>query len=156
LLGYENRNVDDNKFRDDKEDGGEIGSGHTATALYEVRLKDGASGDIGTVYIRYKDPQSLEVSETSRTISQSVLASEFQKTSTDFRLAASAAEFAEILRESYWAEGSEFADVLAVLRTIENENFNGQIIELMSLVAQADKIKRAKESLDAQEPVGLK
>ncbi len=155
LLGYENRDVADDKFRDDKEDGGEIGSGHMVTALYEVRLKDGAKGDIGKVYVRYKDPMSFEVSETSRAISQSTLASAFHRTSTDFRLAAAAAEFAEILRESYWAKGSDLSDVLAVLRTIENEDSNEQIIELMNLVAQADKLMDDKQRLDANEPIGL-
>jgi Ca-activated chloride channel family protein len=155
LLGYENRNVADDKFRDDKEDGGEIGSGHMVTALYEVRLRDGASGDIGKVYIRYKDPQSFEVTEISRNIGQSVVASAFHKTSTDFRLAAASAEFAEIMRESYWAEGSDLADVLSVLRTIENEDSNEQIIELMNLVAQADKLIESKEKLDTQEPFGM-
>ena len=57
LLGYENRDVADDKFRDDKEDGGEIGSGHDVTALYEVKLREGASGQFATVYLRYKDPR---------------------------------------------------------------------------------------------------
>ncbi len=44
LLGYENRDVADRDFRNDRIDAGELGAGHQATALYEVRLRDGASG----------------------------------------------------------------------------------------------------------------
>jgi len=116
LLGYENRDVDDDKFRDDKEDGGEIGSGHEVTALYEIKLqKEESSSNVGTIYIRYKDPDSDEVTEINRRISRSVFSNEFVKASMQFKLAAAAAEFAEILRKSYWAKGSELKDVLALV-----------------------------------------
>ncbi len=106
LLGYENRDVADDKFRDDKEDGGEIGSGHTVTALYEIKFKDGARGDVGTVFIRHKNPDSFEVSEIAVKISPSVFKTSFELSSVDFRLAAAGAEFAEILRASFWAKDS--------------------------------------------------
>jgi Ca-activated chloride channel family protein len=148
LLGYENRDVDDDKFRDDKEDGGEIGSGHQVTALYELKLKDGASGDIGRIYVRFKDPDSFEVTEVSRPINKSIFKSSFAKASTDFKLAAAAAEFSEILRNSYWAKGSKLSDVLDVARTVESERSSDQVIELMDLIAKADKMKQAEEAED--------
>jgi Ca-activated chloride channel homolog len=148
LLGYENRDVDDDKFRDDKEDGGEIGSGHQVTALYELKLKDGATGDIGRIYVRFKDPDSFEVTEVSRPISKSIFKSSFAKASTDFKLAAAAAEFSEILRNSYWARGGKLSDVLDVARTVESERSSDQVIELMDLIAKADKMKQAEEAED--------
>ncbi len=144
LLGYENRDVDDDKFRDDKEDGGEIGSGHQVTALYELKLKDGASGDIGRIYVRFKDPDSFEVTEVSRPISKGIFKARFANASTDFRLAAAAAEFSEILRNSYWAKGSKLSDVLDVVRTVESERSSDQVIELMDLISKADKMKQAE------------
>lgn len=138
LLGYENRDVDDDKFRDDKEDGGEIGSGHEVTALYEIKLCKGASSsNVGTIYIRYKDPDSDEVTEISRRISRSVFSNEFANASMQFKLAAAAAEFAEILRKSYWAKGSELKDILALVKEISNKTDSPEVIELMSLISKA-------------------
>ncbi|MFQ6008550.1 MAG: von Willebrand factor type A domain-containing protein [Candidatus Zixiibacteriota bacterium] len=143
LLGYENRDVDDDKFRDDKEDGGEIGSGHEVTALYEIKLrKEAPPAKIGTIYIRYKDPDSDEVAEISRPIRRSVFHGEFVEASVDFKLAAAAAEFAEILRKSYWAKGSELKDVLALVKDISNEIDSPDVIELMSLVSKAQQYEQ--------------
>ena len=143
LLGYENRDVDDDKFRDDKEDGGEVGSGHEVTALYEIKLHKGASSsNVGTIYIRYKDPDSDEVTEISRRISRSVFSGEFTNASMQFKLAAAAAEFAEILRKSYWAKGSELKDVLALVKQISNKTDFPEVIELMSLISKAQQYEQ--------------
>jgi Ca-activated chloride channel family protein len=143
LLGYENRDVDDNKFRDDKEDGGEIGAGHEVTALYELKLHDEApSADIGTVNIRYKYPDSEHAAEISRRIPRSIFAATFTEASAEFKLAAAAAEFAEILRKSYWAKGSHLKDVLALVREISNEIDSPDVIELLSLVSKAQQYEQ--------------
>jgi len=143
LLGYENRDVDDNKFRDDKEDGGEVGSGHEVTALYEIKLCKGvSSSNVGTIYIRYKDPDSNEVTEISRRISRSVFSNELANASMQFKLAAAAAEFAEILRKSYWAKGSELKDVLALVKEISNKTDSPEVIELMSLISKAQQYEQ--------------
>ena len=155
LLGYENRDVADDKFRDDKEDGGEIGSGHTVTALYEIKFKDGARGDVGTVFIRHKNPDSFEVSEIAVKISPSIFKTSFELSSMDFRLAAAGAEFAEILRASFWAKDSNLADVLSVVRNIDQEEQNDQVIELMNLIAKADKLRSEKEKSLIPEPLGM-
>src|SRR5687768_7878906 len=58
LIGYENRDIADHNLRNDKVDAGEIGAGHTVTALYEVILRnDDPVGDIATVRVRYKQPR---------------------------------------------------------------------------------------------------
>ena len=152
LLGYENRDVDDDKFRDDKEDGGEIGSGHQVTALYEIKLKEGATGQLGMIYVRFKDPDNFKVTEVSRALDSRIFKSTFANASTNFKLAVAAAEFAEILRNSYWAKGSKLSEVLAVARLAEGERSTDQAIELMDLIAKADKLKQAEES--ESEPLG--
>jgi len=141
LLGYENRDVDDDKFRDDKEDGGEIGAGHEVTALYEVKLWDRGGKEkkavLGTVFIRYKDPDHGEVTEISRRIGRRTVDGEFASAAMDLRLSAAAAEFSEILRKSYWARGSELADVLTLVKGIAMETDAPQVIELMGMVSRA-------------------
>jgi Ca-activated chloride channel family protein len=149
LLGYENRDVADDKFRDDKEDGGEVGSGHEVTALYEIKLHKRApsalSSKVGTIYVRYKDPDSDEVTEFSRPITRNVFNSEFAKASVEFKLAASAAEFAEILRKSYWAKGSKLDDVLALVKEISTQTDSPDVIELLSLVSKAQQYEQLAE-----------
>jgi Ca-activated chloride channel family protein len=55
LVGYENRAIDDDEFRDNEVDAGEIGAGHSVTALYEVKLYPDARGRIATVFMRWED-----------------------------------------------------------------------------------------------------
>ncbi|CAL9451133.1 YfbK domain-containing protein [Streptomyces sp. enrichment culture] len=111
LLGYEDRAVADEDFRDDRADGGEIGPGHTVTALYAVRLKKGARGRAATATVRWLDPDSRAPHETSREIGTGTLTrgtlwtdEGFPRTRRDgrvspyLRLAAVAACFAEELR----------------------------------------------------------
>jgi Ca-activated chloride channel family protein len=138
LLGYENRDVADNKFRDDKEDGGEVGAGHEVTALYEVKYQDvNPKGQIGKVFIRYEDPEQNKVVEINQEISSEVMIRYFDRASDEFKLAAAAAEFSEILRKSYWAKGSTFADVLGLVKEINMESDSPEVIELMSLISKA-------------------
>jgi len=146
LLGYENRDVEDTLFRDDTKDGGEIGSGHDVTALYEVKLRENASGKIATVYIRYKDPDLRdEVNERSFAITTGEIRSEFAQTSASFRLAACAAEFAEILRESYWAKEGNLAEVLQLVQEISYEmKGNDDVLELAAIVSRAKKLWEEK------------
>ena len=107
LLGYENRDVADDDFRDDTVDAGEIGAGHSVTALYELKLREDAEGVIGTVHMRYEDVGLNEVVEISQEFHHLDLATDFEETTPTFQLSAVVAEFAEVLRGSYWArEGS--------------------------------------------------
>ena len=120
LLGYENRRVDDQDFRNDTVDAGEVGAGHSVTALYELKLPDGASGSVGTVFVRYEDSDSGQIVETSQTLQRSDLLSRFDDASTSFQLAAVVAEFAEILRNSYWAQDGSLTQVLAEARRLQD------------------------------------
>jgi Ca-activated chloride channel family protein len=143
LLGYENRDVADDKFRDDDEDGGEVGAGHCVTALYEIKLqKEAAAGKICTVHVRYEDPDSGRVTELTESIDSTSFHPDFESASADFRLAATAAEFAEILRESYWAKGSKLSDVLSLAKSISYEyGSNKDVQEFADLVSKAAALK---------------
>ncbi|UCE25577.1 MAG: von Willebrand factor type A domain-containing protein [Candidatus Zixiibacteriota bacterium] len=139
LLGYENRDVDDDKFRDDKEDGGEVGSGHEVTALYEVKFKESPTSErVGTIFVRYKDPDDMEqVTEINQEIRRQDFRGSFAECSHEYRLAACAAEFSEILRKSYWAKGSKLDDVLQLAKDLVYENESQELIELMGLISKA-------------------
>ena len=105
LLGYENRDVPDDRFRDDSVDAGEIGAGHRVTALYEIKLAEGASrrGRLAEVRLRYRSRATGQVVEESLEVRRSDLATSWRAASPSLRLAALAAELAEVLKGSYWA-----------------------------------------------------
>ena len=137
LLGYENRRLDHEQFRDDTVDAGEVGSGHQVTALYEVKLHPDATGKLATVSIRYADADSHKVSEVSEDISVSQLHASFDTAPATLRLAAGVAEFAEILRESYWAKDGSLESVHQVVKDAFPEMNSEQVVELMHLVNKA-------------------
>jgi Ca-activated chloride channel family protein len=141
LLGYENRRLDHEEFRDDTVDAGEVGSGHQVTALYEVKLNPDAIGKLATVSIRYADPDNHRVSEVSEDISVSQLHESFDTAPATFRLAAAVAEFAEILRESYWAKDGSLDAVHQVVKDAFPEIDGEQVVELMYLVNKATSYK---------------
>ena len=137
LLGYENRRLKHEQFRDDTVDAGEVGSGHQVTALYEVKLHPDAIGKLATVSIRYADPDNHKVSEVSENISVSQLYGSFDDAPATFRLAAAVAEFGEILRESYWAKDGSLDSVHQVVKNAFPDIDNEGVIELMYLVNKA-------------------
>jgi len=121
LLGYANREVADRDFRDDRIDAGEVGAGESATALYEVRLRRGASGSdrVATLRLRWKSVDGREVRELARDLAVRDLGRDLARGSRDLRVAALAGLFAERLagspagREITWRELARTADALA-------------------------------------------
>ena len=143
LIGYENRDVADEDFRNDEVDAGEIGVGHSVTALYEVKFhpKVAEHEDAMTVYVRYEDPDTGEVTEISRSIARADFAPRFKEASTRFQLDAVVAEYSEILRESYWAKESSLEDVAWEARRIaEYLPHDEDVAEFASLVDRAARI----------------
>ncbi|WP_309032014.1 YfbK domain-containing protein, partial [Streptomyces alfalfae] len=98
LIGYENRAVADEDFRDDSVDGGEIGPGHTVTALYAVRAKPGAEGHLATARVRWLDPESRAPREASGRVRAADLEGTLWRADGGLRTAAVAAYFADALR----------------------------------------------------------
>ena len=133
--------IADRDFRNDTVDAGEVGAGHTVTALYEIKLSDDVQGRIATVYIRYQDPESGDVQEVSREFHRKELTTVFEEASPRFQLDAVVAEYAEILRESYWAQDSNLEQVIAVAQRVKNLLSGDQDVEeFTGLGAQAGRI----------------
>ncbi len=150
LLGYENRAVADYNFRNDKVDGGEVGPGHSATALYEINFKhfrnkrsdDGPQNEnIGRVFVRYKNPQSGSVEEINQPIAASTLRNQFSRCTPQFKLAAAGAEFAEIMRNSYWAKNSNLDEVLRVVHEVYRETSDNEVREFANLITKAKQLR---------------
>ena len=144
LLGYENRRLAHEDFRNDTVDAGEVGSGHSVTALYEVKLHPAAIGSLATVFIRHEDPGTSEVMEVQESIATANLRETFGEASSAFQLAASVAEFAELLRGSYWAEKGSFAAVKETLASLGPASRTQQGEELIGLVREAGRLKARK------------
>ncbi|CAN5921669.1 VWA domain-containing protein [soil metagenome] len=113
LVGYENRDIADNDFRNDKVDAGEIGAGHQVTALYEVELTaEGkqANAPLGGVRIRHKAPNGEKAVEAAYPMVGAPAAS-FANSSADFRFSFATAAFADVLRGGQDAEHWSLADI---------------------------------------------
>ncbi|OJT17194.1 hypothetical protein BO221_46585 [Archangium sp. Cb G35] len=129
LVGYENRDIADRDFRNDKVDAGEIGSGHTVTALYELELKPGAGEGLATVRLRAKRPRGEKASERAYRFPAGALAASFPEASTDLRFATAVMGAAELLRHSPHAERWSFEQVLDIAQgatpagNVEREEF---------------------------------
>ena len=141
LIGFENRALDDDAFRDDSTDAGEIGAGHTVTALYEVKLSpedaDHPFADLGIVSLRWIDPDDHEARELVRTISTEAFASSFDSAAPRFRLSVLVAQYAEVLRDSFWARQSDttLSDIASDVRMLrELLPFDEEVQEFVGLV----------------------
>ena len=97
LVGYENRAIADQDFRNDKVDAGEIGAGHTVTALYEVELT-GEGSKVATVRVRAKTPSGTEAAEQSFSVPREQFHKRLADASADMRFATAVAGTADILR----------------------------------------------------------
>ena len=140
LLGYEKRRLEHEDFRNDDVDAGDVGSGHNVTALYELKLHKNADGHLAKVSLRYKDPGTEAATESEQSISTADLKDEFEAATPAFQLAAAVAQYAEILRESYWAKNGDLKAVWKVLKGINLQT--PQQAELLELVNQAIRLKK--------------
>lgn len=134
LLGYENRDVKDEDFRNDAVDGGEIGAGHTVTALYEVKVKN-AGEKLGNIYLRYKNVDTADVEEIHADITYT------NSLSDELRFLSAVAEFAEILRGSYWAKEGNLSNVLEVAESTAQDQKQKEFVEL---VKDANALKKSE------------
>lgn len=137
LIGFENRSLADDDFRDNKVDAAEIGAGHSVTALYEIKLASRARGEIATVQLRWKDADSLRVKERSETFETRDLENSFHRTSPYFQMDVLIAEFGEILRDSYWADETSFWDLLEYAEDPAYEVERVEFLEFLELLEQA-------------------
>jgi Ca-activated chloride channel family protein len=138
LLGYENRDIADKDFRNDRVDAGEVGSGHSVTALYEVILDDAAEADakLATVRVRWEKPGADKAAtETAFDFQSSDMARVMTKASDSLKLAYSAATLAEVLRQSPHAAE---VDLMALAEMVDSVNLGKGPRELARLIRVAD------------------
>lgn len=138
LIGYENRDIADKDFRDDKVDAGEIGAGHTVTALYEIKLKKGAKRKLATVRIRNKEPQGYKAVEQAFDLYDSDVRAKLSDSSNDFQFAAAVAAFAEILRKSPYAKNLSLDLVEEIARSSAGNREDRK--EFLGLIKKAKRV----------------
>jgi len=158
LIGYENRMLKARDFNDDQKDAGEMGSGHTVTALYEVipvgvksRFSDSVdelkyqprkkpvvnnnSRELLTVKLRYKKPEG----DVSKLISEPIIDSAlpFSKASENFRFSAAVAEFGMLLRQSAYKQNADFDQVIKNAQQAIGKDPEGYRSEFLKLAKSA-------------------
>lgn len=144
LIGYENRDIADNDFRNDKVDAGDIGSDQKVTALYEIILKENPDNtkSLAKVSLRYKD---IEESQTVKEMAKEVKLSDlkdFDNGNSSTKTAISVAVYAEILKSAYWSRIFSFDDVIGYAQQASQNNDNDKLKEFISLVNKAKTLKK--------------
>ncbi len=161
LIGYENRLLNDEDFNDDTKDAGEIGAGHTVTALYEIvpagqpgtggsvdplkyqadpKLTVAASkGELATVKIRYKQPDA----DKSILLSHTVYARpvEFAAASEDLRFASSVAMYALVVRDSKYKGNASFDKAYETARAALGKDPHAHRAEFLTIIRNTQDIK---------------
>ncbi len=160
LIGYENRMLKARDFNDDQKDAGELGAGHTVTALYEVipvgvksnfassvdelkyqqqqdrpALLKGNGQELMTVKVRYKQPDG----NVSKLITQPVLDNKiaFDKTSGNFRFSAAVVEFGMLLKQSDYRQNASYEHLISVAEKAKDEDKEGYRAEFIKLAKSA-------------------
>lgn len=141
LVGYENRAVADEDFRNNAVDAGEIGAGHSATALYAVVLKPGIEGRIGTVQLRWQDPETYQVKEINGNFNTWDLETSFYQADPHYQLSVMVAEFAEVLRHSPWAAETNLEQLHSLAYELPEMLDDPDVIEFVNLLGQAANLR---------------
>ena len=156
LVGYEKRKLDNEDFNNDKKDAGELGAGHSVTALYEIvpaasketfdsvdALKyqtattpNSTSDEVMTVKLRFKDPHSKDSKSNLiiKTIKKDQLSA---PGSENLRFAAAVAEFGMLLRASEYKGNTSYLKIINEAQLATGEDQNGQRAEFFDLVQKA-------------------
>jgi Ca-activated chloride channel family protein len=147
LIGYENRDIADERFRDDSVDAGEIGAGHTVTALYEIKLHEGVErrSRLATLRLRYRSKATDQVIETAIDLTRKNLSHSWEASSSSLQLSSLAAEFAEILKGSFWAKDSDLDELYRRLRPLADELVREE--EVQDLLYLVDRARRLQPEL---------
>ncbi|MFQ5750299.1 MAG: YfbK domain-containing protein, partial [Planctomycetota bacterium] len=142
----ENRVLAARDFRNDAVDAGEVGSGHEVVALYELEeAPRPEEGDplVATVRLRWFPDGAGEAVEMERTLRWSRATGRWGLTQARFRLSAVAAQFAEVLRRSYWARGDSYDELQAQAGRLAGElPGDAQVRELRDFIARTRELVR--------------
>lgn len=151
LIGYENRLLNNEDFNDDKKDAGEIGCGHTVTALYEIIPADSketvnkvdaleyqrtnvvSSNNLMTLKLRYKQPDENKSNLIVHRIEEKAI----DQVTNNFFFAASVAEFGMLLRNSEFKKEATFDQVISLASQSKGTDKYGYKAEFIKLVQTA-------------------
>ena len=163
LVGYENRALKNEDFNNDKKDAGDLGSGHTVTALYEIIPANAKSNqkldtvddlkyqknelnstaartnELVTLKLRYKEPAGNQSKLLQKVITDKQNSP--GKTSDNFRFAAAVAQFGLLLRDSEFKAKASYASVLELAQNARGQDEEGYRIEFINLVKSAQLLK---------------
>ena len=142
LIGYENRNVRDQDFRNDKVDAGEIGAGHQVTALYEVELASGWAAKaepLATVRVRHKLPRAEKATEAAFGMPLAAIAPSFAQATADMRFAFAVAAFADVMRGGQDAKRWDLAVVKSIAQGAAGTSEDRK--QLVSLIERAIQLR---------------
>ena len=165
LVGYENRRLRDEEFNDDRRDAGDLGAGHSVTALYEVILAgsdeplpgvdplkyqqatvrpDAAgSNEVLTVKLRYKPPKGSKSRLLTRVLAKPANSA---VATPAFRFAAAVAEFGMILRDSPYKGAADYDRAFEEVRQTLGSDEDGRRSEFLSLIRTAEKLAARSRS----------
>ena len=173
LIGYENRMLAKEDFNDDKKDAGDLGSGHTVTALYEIipvgvkssflkevdklkyQYKEPAlsqtsfGNEIMTIKFRYKTPAGSVSKLIEHAVNDDVVSSE--KISANFRFAAAVAEFGMLLTNSEFKSQASYSQVLRNVKNAMAKDEEGYRREFVKLVEKAKSLVAVSASVEEDE-----
>ncbi|MBC7654396.1 MAG: DUF3520 domain-containing protein, partial [Oligoflexus sp.] len=155
LVGYENRLLNNEDFKDDKKDAGEMGAGHTVTALYEIipiGVKDEFTKksidlkyqkpdnnnnlkELLTVKIRYKNPDENKSKELSVSLIDDN--QKLENSPIDFKFVAAVAEFGLLIRDSEFKQNANFDHAITLAKSGKGKDDNGYRAEFIQLVENA-------------------
>ncbi|MCH5163577.1 MAG: von Willebrand factor type A domain-containing protein [Clostridiales bacterium] len=139
LLGYESKMMSQEEFDDEQNDAGEIGSGHTVTALYEVELKENASGSVAICEVRFKSPQTNE----NIAILDMAMTDDYNETpDEDSVFIACVAEYGLVLRQSQYKGSANIENVITRLSALDCTKPDGNQFraEFLEIVKKAKRI----------------
>jgi von willebrand factor, type A len=156
LVGYENRALANEDFEDDKKDAGEIGAGHTVTALYELipakgattdglryqkQVEKGFANELAFLKIRYKDPVVKDAKSVEESTPIPFTLTDLTQTDDDYRFAAAVAEWGMLLRNSKYKAKSSYKQVIDLAKNATGKDEEGYRKEFIRLVELSEKIK---------------
>lgn len=145
LIGYENRRLRDEEFRDDRKDAGDLGAGHSVTALYEIEPTGMGEGELLTVNLRYKRPVLDQPVEFAHQLTGSETAP-----SEDLRFALAVTEFGLLLRDSAFRANAQYARAIAQAERALGDDRDGRRAEFLALIKQAQRLPRPAEASPAE------
>jgi Ca-activated chloride channel family protein len=154
LLGYENRAMAARDFADDTKDAGEIGAGHTVTALYEVKFKDPEAAQFGVIRVRYKKPRGNKSTLLEKPLPGTLIRDSYADAAPPTRLSLVAATYAEKLRGSYWVRNLTWGEIREMYDGIPRDLRSTEpVAELGRLIDTAARLDRRSDKFESDLPL---